>query len=62
MWSRLSEYIPGQAVLEELLWNFYKIKVCGGVCILKMVRMCSFIGALETPVLLFQKYFQAKLR
>ena len=61
MSSRLSEYIPEQAVLKELL-NFYKIKVCTGVCILKMVRMYSFTGALKAPVLLFQSYFQTKLR
>ena len=34
MSSRLSEYIPEQAVL-----NFNKIKVCGRVCISKIVIM-----------------------
>ena len=60
--SRLSEYIPEQTVLKELFWDFNKIKVCGEACILKMIKMYSFIGALKTPVLLFQKYFQTKLR
>ena len=58
----LLEYIQEQAVLKELLWDFHKIKVCGKVSILKMVKINSFIGALKTPVLLFQKYFQVKLR
>ena len=60
--SWLSEYIPEEAVLKELLWNFHKVKTCGGVCILKMVMMYSFTGALKTPGLIFQKYFQTKLR
>ena len=57
MSSRLSEYIPEQAVSKELL-NFYKIKVCTEVCILKLVRMYSFTGALKAPVLLFQVIFK----
>ena len=52
-----SKDIPEQAVLKEFLWNFHKIKVCGGICILKMVRMYSFTDVLKTPALLFQKYF-----
>ena len=28
----------------------------------KIVRMYSFAGAFKTPLLLFQNYFQAKLR
>ena len=60
---RLSEYIPEPAVLKELSYIFHKMKVCGGVCILKMVRMYySFTGALKCPALFFQKYFQTKLR
>ena len=57
MSSRLSEYIPEQTVSKELL-NFYKIKVCTEVCILKLVRMYSFTGALKAPVLLFQVIFK----
>ena len=54
---RLSEYIPEQTVLKELLLDFYKTKVCGGVRILIFVGMYSFTGELKTPVLLFQKIF-----
>ena len=43
--SRLLEDIPEQAVLKELLWNLYEIKVFSIVCILKMERMYSFTGA-----------------
>ena len=60
MSSRLSEYIPEQAMLKELLQNFHKIKIYGGVCTLKMVRMFSLIGALKTLVLLFEEYFRTK--
>ena len=37
-------------------------KVCGGVCIFKIIRMHSFTGALKTRVLFFQKSFQTKRR
>ena len=60
--SRLLEYIPEQTGLKELLWNFHKIKVCGGVFILKMVRMFLFTAAVKTAVLIFQKYYQIKQR
>ena len=53
----LSEYIPEQTVLKELLLDFYKTKVCGGVRILIFEGMYSFTGELKTPVLLFQKNF-----
>ena len=49
MSSRLSEYISEQAVLRGLSWV---------VCILKIVRIYPFIGALKTRGLLFQKFFK----
>ena len=52
--STLSECIPKQTVLKELLRNFDKIKVCSGVCIFKMVKMYSFTGALN--------HFQSNLK
>ena len=55
--SRLSEYIPEQVVLKELLWNFHKIKVCGGVCILKVSRMHSFTGSFKNSSFTFSKNF-----
>lgn len=41
--SNLPECIPEQAVLKKA--------VCCGVCVLKLVRMYSFAGALKTPIL-----------
>ena len=46
--SRLSKYIAKQAVLKELLWNSHKIKICGGVFVLKLAGMYPFTGALKT--------------
>ena len=60
--SRLTRIYSRTGCVERLLWDFHKIKVCGKVSILKMMKINSFIGALKTPVLLFQKYFQVKLR
>ena len=57
MSSRLSECISEQAVLKKLLWHFSKINVYGEVCVLKMVRMLLFAGALKTLILVSQKYF-----
>ena len=41
---------------NKLCWKVYR-----GVCILKIVRIYSFTGALKTHVLLFQKIFQIKI-
>ena len=57
MSSRLSECISEQAVLKKLLRHFSKINVYGEVCVLKMVRMLLFAGALKTLILVSQKYF-----
>ena len=58
--SRLSEYIPYQNSCYE---NFQKIKVCGGVFILKIVMIYSSAGSLKALVLVFQEFFsnQAKV-
>ena len=45
---------------ERAVMKFYKIKVFGGVSILKIVRLHSFTWALKTSDLHFQKYFQTK--
>ena len=55
-------YIPQQAVWKELLWNMHNMKVSGGVCVLKIAGKYSLTGALKTHALLFQFFFQTKLR
>lgn len=54
MLSRLLEYI----LQQMLTTNFYKIKVSGGVCIFKIVRVHSFTGASKTHFSLFEKKFE----
>ena len=56
--SRLSEYIPEQAVQKEMLQSFNKINDRGGICILKIASIYSFTGTLKAHVLLFQKINQ----
>ena len=60
--SRLSENISKQAVWKELLRNMHNMNVSGGVCVLKIAGIYSLTGALKTHALLFQFFFQTKLR
>ena len=47
-------------LLERSDMKLFRIKVFGGVSILKIVRIHSFTWALKTSDLHFQKYFQTK--
>ena len=45
-------------LLETSAMKLFRIKIFGGVSILKMVRMHSFTPASKTPDLLFQNIFK----
>ena len=64
-WEKCSSNL-GKSLRGEGWEDYFELKlrseVCGGVCILKIVSMYSFTGALKTRVLLFQNFFQTRLR
>ena len=57
MTSRLSELIPEQTVQKEMLQNFQKIKIYGGICNLNILNMYSFADVLKM-FHFFKKFFR----